>query len=287
MTTTHTMPFNVRDLRPKLDADIIHVTPELAQKWLARNTSNRNLKPTKIAQYARDMAAGNWLLTGEAIKFSADGTLLDGQNRLHAVVASGETIALLVVRGLDPAVQGVMDTGATRTGGDALTMRGINAAKDVAASASTLIQYRRGVLSHCMSQVPSYERPTHSEIVAQVSEAPQLIESAVFGKKIYRQLPLPVGPLAVAHMHFVAIDANDAAAYFDAIADLRTSGKGDPINTLMKRVSEMRARRERVLSSTSLFLLFRSWNAFRSGEEMQKFQFGSDGRGWAPIPQPR
>ena len=88
-------------------------------------------------------------------------------------------------------------------------------------------------------------------------------------------------------MHFVAISPNDAAAYFDAIADLRTSGKGDPVNTLMKRVAEMRGRRERVLSSTSLFMLFRSWNAFRSGEEMQKFQFGSDGRGWAPIPAPR
>ena len=162
MTTTDAMPFNVRDLRPQVDAEIVHVTPDTAQSWLSRNTSNRNLKTTKIALYARDMAAGNWLLTGEAIKFSADGTLLEGQNRLHAVVASGATVPMFVIRGLDPAVQGVMDTGAPRTGGDALTMRGINQAKDVAAAASTLLQYRRGLLWHCMSQVPSAERPTHS-----------------------------------------------------------------------------------------------------------------------------
>lgn len=280
------MPFNVADLRPQLDAEIIYVDPALATAWLSRNLRNRNLKRHKVDQYARDMAAGNWLITGEAIKFSKEGTLLDGQNRLHAVIQSGATVPFVVIRGLDDAVQGVMDTGAQRTGADALTMLGIDAAKDVSAAASTFILWKRGFYRHCMVQSNATDRPTHSEIVAAVQGRPELIESAAFGKTIYKTLPLPVGPLTLAHMLFVNIDADAAADYFDAITNLNTRGKGDPVHTLLKRVSETRARRERVWPSTALFFLFRSWNAYRQGEDLLKFQLGSDTRGWAPMPKP-
>lgn len=284
---TADLPFNVQQFRPpQPDAEIVMVDPQLAETWLAKNTRNRNIKKTKIAQYARDMAAGNWKMTGEAIKFGRDGALLDGQNRLHAVIASGATVTLLVIRGLDPDAQSVMDTGAQRSGADALAMFGVSQAKDVSAAASTYILWRRGFYRHCMVQPHSGDRPTHSEIVAAVQDAPDLIESATFAKSIQRRLPLPVGPLAVAHKIFVDLSADDAARYFDDIANLRTYGKGDPVSTLLRRVSETRARREQVWQATALFFLFRSWNARRNHEDLFKFQLGSVGRGWAPMPSP-
>lgn len=285
--TDITMPFNVKDIRqPAIDAEIVETTPELAQLWLTRNVRNRGLKPSKIEQFARDMVAGNWHHTGEAIKFAPDGSLLDGQNRLHAIIKSGVTIPLLVIRGIAPEAQGVMDTGSPRTGADALTMRGITQSKDVATAASTLILYSRGFYRHCMVQSNAVDRPTHSEIVAMVERYPQIVESAMFARSLYKTLPLPVGPLAVAHTIFVRLSPDDAAAYFDSIANLNTRGKGDPVHTLLKRVSETRSRRERIWPSTALFLLFRSWNAYRNGEDLVKFQLGSDGRGWAPMPKP-
>lgn len=64
-----------------LTMDEVLVTPELAAEWLNHNTRNREKRPKRIAAYARDMAAGRWRRSGEAIKFAPDGTLLDGQNR--------------------------------------------------------------------------------------------------------------------------------------------------------------------------------------------------------------
>lgn len=46
-------------------------------------------KERAIQRYAQDMKAGKWLLTHEAIAFDINGHLIDGQNRLWAVVRSG------------------------------------------------------------------------------------------------------------------------------------------------------------------------------------------------------
>ena len=40
------------------------ITPSIAEQYLAKNIKNRSKKPIKIALYARDMAAGDWGLTG-------------------------------------------------------------------------------------------------------------------------------------------------------------------------------------------------------------------------------
>ena len=64
----------------------VTITPQVAQMMLEHNTHNRNLTESRAQAYARDMASGNWRYTGEGIKFGPDGTLLDGQTRLRAIV---------------------------------------------------------------------------------------------------------------------------------------------------------------------------------------------------------
>ena len=44
--------------------EIVDVTPELAETWLARNPNNRNLRKAVVDSYARDMQAGRWALNG-------------------------------------------------------------------------------------------------------------------------------------------------------------------------------------------------------------------------------
>jgi hypothetical protein len=45
---------------PGMRAELVTITPEMAEQWLGKNTKNRPLKKTKIEQYARDIAAGRW-----------------------------------------------------------------------------------------------------------------------------------------------------------------------------------------------------------------------------------
>jgi hypothetical protein len=82
--------------------EIVEVSPELAESWLSKNPNNRNLRRSVVDGYARDMSAERWALNGETVKFAADGHLFDGQHRLNAIIVSGATVPMVVVRGLSP-----------------------------------------------------------------------------------------------------------------------------------------------------------------------------------------
>lgn len=77
------------------------VTPTLAELWLQKNTSNRNVSTRLVAKYADMMARGQWSLTHQGIAFYADGTLADGQHRLKAVVKAGVPVVMQVSYGIE------------------------------------------------------------------------------------------------------------------------------------------------------------------------------------------
>lgn len=265
----------------------ILVTPEVAEGMLAKNVLNRSLKHKLIAKFARDMKEGQWRSTGEAIKFSSDGALLDGQNRLHAILQSGVAVKLLVVNGLEPEAQEVMDSGAPRSGADALHLRGFKSTKAIVATLNTWTSWTEGRFKHCMTSSISGQL-TNAEVVRLAEDHPSLVEAAHFAVGFRRSLPLPTGPVAVAFHELSRISPDDAQEFFSRISELRTTGKGDPVHTLIRRTSEIKALEARgVWPSTALFYLFRSWNAYRSGETLTRFQLGSSGSGWVQIPTPR
>lgn len=106
---------------------LVDITQAIAADWLARyNTHNRNAIESAIAGHARDMLAGDWLFIGDTIRFSTrpDGSvyLADGQNRLEGIKKSGVSQTYIVVVGLDPDAQTVMDTGRARTFANTLTL---------------------------------------------------------------------------------------------------------------------------------------------------------------------
>ena len=105
-----------------MDLSVETITPEMAKKYLMFNTSNRKARKSLIATYAREMCSGNWKLTHQGVAFDCNGTLLDGQHRLHAIVDSGVSVQMLVARGVESKTQLVMDDHAKRNAGDALTL---------------------------------------------------------------------------------------------------------------------------------------------------------------------
>lgn len=108
------------------DLEIVRVTPTVAADLLKRNTHNRPLRDQIINLYAREMREGRWReSTAETIKISREGTLLDGQNRLQAVVKSGCAVNFLVAKNLDENIFDVIDTGLKRQASDALYLKGI------------------------------------------------------------------------------------------------------------------------------------------------------------------
>ena len=103
----------------KPTAEIKTATPKLVDALLAMNVSNRALRSRTIETYCRDIQAGRWKLTNQGIGITVDGILADGQHRLEAIKKCGyPPIPILIVTGLDPDVQMVVDAHSKRSSRD-------------------------------------------------------------------------------------------------------------------------------------------------------------------------
>lgn len=277
MTATMIRTFTVPE------ATIEDVTPDLASKWLALNENNRNIRTKVVESYARDMAAGNWRFTGEAVKFDKDGILLDGQHRLMAVVRSGATVRLLVINNVDPAAQSVMDSGARRSAADALTLDGTRNASLVAAAA------RLGLIIE--SGVDHNLQVTHSEIADFVAHNPDIHDAASATTSLRKFIRVTPAALTYSWMLLGRVDPVASATFFDSLANNATSGKGDPRNTLLRRLQSAGDNKERLNSVTQVAFIVRAWNAWRAEDELHVLRDrASNGKGGSTrvsIPSPR
>lgn len=152
------------------------ITPAKAESLLQRNTGNRTVRPRRVDQYAKQIINGQWRLTGEAIKVATDGSLLDGQHRLLAVIKAGIPTEFLVVEGLSPEVYTVLDSGLGRTVGDALAGEGFSASKEIGAVAKLVIGVQSGFNPRNTEAMALVTRP---DIMAFCAEHHDLVDQSV------------------------------------------------------------------------------------------------------------
>lgn len=94
------------------------ITPEIAKEYLKHNTKNRNINRRSVESLARDMKNGRFLHTHQGIAFDSEGTLIDGQHRLLAIVLADKPIEINVTRGLPPEAALFTDRGVSKSLGD-------------------------------------------------------------------------------------------------------------------------------------------------------------------------
>ena len=96
--------------------EIVRVTPELAAKLVAANhADNRPISQFAVSKYARDMAAGRWVVTHQGIAINRAGQVVDGQHRLLAVIESGVPVHMAIVTGCNLEYDSPLDQGRART----------------------------------------------------------------------------------------------------------------------------------------------------------------------------
>ena len=191
------------------------VTPELAAEWLEANPRNRKINQRHVSALAVEIRAGRWLVTGEAIKLTADGQLLDGQHRLWAVLEAGMPIRTMVVRGIQSEAQLVMDTGAARKPGQGLGLLGYANANATAAALS--------VLARCEARTYNPRRLTAMELDAVAKRWG--VERVASRVTIVHRAPHGLRTAAVTAACVLA-DAAHGRALSDALAVAIASGQG-------------------------------------------------------------
>lgn len=118
---------------------VAEVTPAMASSLLKSNIGNRTVRTNRVKNYATQMRRGQWKLTGDPIRISRTGRLLDGQHRLLAIVEADVAVETLIIEGLDDEVFTVLDSGLGRSPADALTGAGIGSASHISPVVRILI----------------------------------------------------------------------------------------------------------------------------------------------------
>ena len=253
------------------------LTPADAKDLLAANVNNRVLRPDRIAQYAQDMANGDWTLTGEPLIFARDGQLLNGQHRLHACIQAEAPFTTAVARDADPAVFQHVDSGLKRTHGDITAQLGVKGAHLTAAAARFVLGYHAGAITGSGRDLTM--AAPRRRIVREIADNVELYEKAVrVAKAGARMGHNPTG----------------LAAFGVLTAQINGEGSADEFVTGLLSGEGMEARDPRLALQRLLLgpyrpktggpylaVVIRAYQAWLSGEERKALQTWKNG----PFPQ--
>ncbi len=248
------------------------VTPAIAQQWTADTVNIINRRPRKqlISQYAKDMQEGLWRFTGEPLIFDSKGHLKDGQHRLLALMKAGITMQFLVVRGVDTEAQKYMDSGARRLAQDALTLNGHEHDNVSAANiARSVLYFQSGV------------RPSQAAVVDFAEKnIEELDQCGRIGRDIRNKIGGSVAVYGAAYWYLSKIDSAKAQEFMVSLETGENLTSDDPrlkLRNYIVRTATIAASRSNTRTfKGELGVIFKAWNAWRTGKEIKLLRWRQD-----------
>lgn len=275
-------PQNVPHLAVSTSVDIVLVTSEMAARWLRQNTSNRRLDASNVDMYVRIIRAGRWHLSNDAVSFGPDGTVLNGQHRLTAIVKTGIACELLVMTNAKVASQVAMDAQKKRTAGDYLAIMGHTNYTHLAAVTRVILLHQIGQLANGGNY-----KLSNDEVAEFVAQHPDLAHAVTRAQAMTKKVDCPQSVVGAAIWLLTPIDPDDMAAFMNAWRDGVNLAEGDPILALTARLREVRRNRRIVSRAEYLALILRAWNAWRDGRTVTGFPLRTRASGPVEIPEPK
>lgn len=262
--------------------DVETVTPEIAEAWLGRNSHNRALRNRHVEDLAGAITRGEWRLNGDAIRFAVDGSLLDGQHRLWAVIEAGQSIETLVIRGLTKDTQETMDYGARRRLSDALRLRGEANAAGLAAVLSYFWRMEHGHVRN------GSVRPTVPQAVALLDAHPGLRDFVTKAGRTNKRFRVSSAMVGSVMYQFDSIDHDDAEEFWRALESGAGLEEGSPILVLRRWLEQqsVAGAGSRANALTTHALVVKAWNFWRDGQEIARLSWKASGTKAEAFPEP-
>lgn len=243
-------------------AEVVTLTPLLAQLLLEINPINRTLSGRNKYELERDIAEGRFAFNGESIVVSSSGTLNDGQHRCAMVVSTGTAIQTVIVFGPEEETRFTIDTGRSKSVANLLHMQGRVYTNTLAAATSLIIQYKQH------NQVGyTVNAPPKSVVLKAVAELEGISESvsqtAPAVQKIRSHSPL-------AMCHWVIWDRATrelADEFMMKLIEGESLRRGDPILYCRNKLIGMGRLHP---AAQRIEMIFKTWNAWRKNETVHK-----------------
>lgn len=257
-----------------LHAEVVSITPAMAERILADQQvfeqidgtvmKQRKLDAHRVRQYAREMALGRWHLNGETIQFDGP-RLLNGQHRLHAVVESGTTVPILVVRGVAAAAFTTIDQGKSRSIGDLLRQIGYPYRHEVAGAARTAM-----IIEQTSQPISFAFRPTRGQVVEYCEVyREELIEASALASALNLGHRVPMATLMfLAKRHPV-----ERADFAQRLREGVGLDATDPARLLRERLIKDLNHSAKLPGEILLALGVKAWNAHYGGVPLKLLRF--------------
>lgn len=247
------------------------ITPEMAIKFLESNTQNRKLSQNQVLFYYKQMKAGEWHSTGDTIKFTKEGKLIDGQHRLSAIIKFAQPVKMFVAENLDAEAFDVLDTGKSRTASDILSANGAEKANHLASISRFVLLFQGGIFSHGWHKDKS---PTNHDINLFNTKYPELIEILAFVMKMYRDFRyMPISVLGALYFLFSRKNQTKADEFFYQYSTGLDLKKTSPVYHLRDRLIRDKMNKTRMSRRDKVAMFIICWNAFVQGKEVQRLKF--------------
>lgn len=120
------------------------VTPAKAERMLEGSATNRSISGGHSARQARAMIESEWRVSSQGIGVDYNGLVIDGQHRLKAVVDTGVSIWIWVMRGLYPDTIRAIDDNRKRSFSDDLKIAGKDRYASRAALTNLVLRFEQG-----------------------------------------------------------------------------------------------------------------------------------------------
>lgn len=236
------------------------ISPELAEKLLESQLTNRRLNERRVNTMAEDMKSGRWVENGETVKITSKGNLVDGQHRLSAIVRSGKPISTLVVENLPEKVMPTIDQGKARSNSDVLGLLGVNNSTHASGVTRALWELEKfGIFG-------ARVYPPRSEIVKVYNAHADEIQDALLAAHPLHKVLRNRTSTAIAYI--LAARKNKKKA--DQFVAMITEGE-HPIAKLLIGWVERNAHRTR--AEKFVPILIKAWNGYVKGTTPQVLSF--------------
>ena len=208
-----------------------------------------------VEAMARDIAAGRWMFNAQPICFARNGRLLNGQHRLNAVIAAGQPVEVLVLRGLDEAAYETYDMHRQRGPQIDDLLEGCGDRALVAAAAGLLWRREMRPIG-----AGSGARPTAAELRAVVERYPDLVRFRGWGRKVGALLRS-----SVAIYLAIAIRRDDPELGEIFLERLETGAELPPSHPILKLRERLRdLRQAKAAPGVVIDETLKVWAAFRA-----------------------
>jgi hypothetical protein len=268
-------------------AKLEDINPEKAKELLKLNTENRPKNEQNINHYAKQMEFGQWTLSGQTISISDQNVLIDGQNRLYAVIKSNTTIRFMVAYNVPHQSSINYDSLRARTMGDVFAIQKVfnyNLVASIIKSYSALHsnRFKYVFINSTTNNISGHTKfiMSKTDMAIFYKENKEIIDLiAVKSLNNYSKIRLFTPSQIGSIMLYLCKDKNHPInKVIDFMHQLHFNDyvENSSISLLREKIITSTMSNYKMTTNLKYIFLIKCWNAFILGKEIKVYQYSSN-----------